>query len=117
MGIACGCCSYCILSRLARRDHAAASAGRPGAVQRGWTHAQLSDDSRLIRKHFILDEDAEKILKSAMESLGLSARAYDRILREARTIADLAGSTRVDASQVAASIGYRSLNRKQWLRA
>lgn len=71
---------------------------------------------RLIRKHCPLDAEAEGLLKSAMEDLGLSARAHDRILRVARTVADLGGQDRVEAGHVAEAIGYRTLDRKLWMR-
>lgn len=71
---------------------------------------------RLIRRHCKLDAAAEAILKSAMDDLGLSARAYDRILRVSRTIADLGGADRVGVDHVAEAIGFRALDRKLWAR-
>jgi magnesium chelatase family protein len=71
---------------------------------------------RLIRKHCPLDSEGEGLLKSAMDDLGLSARAHDRILRVARTIADLDGRDRVEPGHVAEAIGYRTLDRKLWVR-
>ena len=72
--------------------------------------------SRQLRKHCALDEAGKGLLKEAMENLGLSARAHDRILRVARTIADLEGSADVQQGHVSEAIGYRSLDRKLWAR-
>jgi magnesium chelatase family protein len=69
---------------------------------------------RLIRRHCALDADGVGLLKAAMDDLGLSARAHDRILRVARTVADLGGSDRVTADHLAEAIGYRTLDRKLW---
>jgi len=72
--------------------------------------------SRQIRTHCALDAEGLAVLKEAMEALGLSARAHDRILRVARTVADLAGSERVTQDHVAEAIGFRALDRKLWER-
>jgi magnesium chelatase family protein len=72
--------------------------------------------SRQIREHCTLDSDGQTVLKDAMEALGLSARAHDRILRVARTVADLAASARITADHVAEAIGFRALDRKLWER-
>ncbi len=68
------------------------------------THAQ-------IRKHCAIDVSLGDLLQQAMEQLSLSARAYDRILKVARTIADLAGASRIEAPHLLEAIQYRSLDR------
>jgi magnesium chelatase family protein len=72
--------------------------------------------SRQLRKHCPLDEEGRGLLKTAMEELGLSARAHDRILRMARTIADLESSKELRPAHVVEAISYRSLDRKLWAR-
>jgi len=74
-------------------------------------------DGKLLRKHAALDADGTAMLKSAMEDLGLSARAHDRVLRVARTIADLEASERVLDDHLAEAIGYRTLDRKLWAKS
>ncbi len=69
---------------------------------------------RDLQQHCTLDEPARQLLRSAMEELDLSARAYDRILKVARTIADLAHSERLTAAHVSEAIQYRSLDRQIW---
>ena len=67
-----------------------------------------------IRTYCKLDPASLDLLKSAMERLNLSARAYDRILKVARTIADLEGKDVVDGSHIGEAIQYRSLDRDGW---
>jgi magnesium chelatase family protein len=76
-------------------------------------NAQMS--TKLIREYCQLDTSSLQLLKTAMERLNLSARAYDRILKVARTIADLEDSENVVASHIAEAIQYRSLDRDGWL--
>ncbi len=68
-----------------------------------------------IRQHCGLDAEGEGLLKMAMVKLGLSARAYDRILKVARTIADLAGGGPIRSEHIAEAIQYRTLDRNLWL--
>ena len=68
-------------------------------------------DSKEIRRFCKLDDQGNELLKMAITKLGLSARAYDRILKVARTIADLAGCESIRAAHVAEAVQYRSLDR------
>ena len=72
--------------------------------------------TRQLRRHCSLDGEGKALLQGAMEELGLSARAHDRILRVARTAADLDGSERIGTAHVLEAIGYRTLDRKLWAR-
>jgi magnesium chelatase family protein len=77
-----------------------------------YCNAQMG--SRLLHSICLLNEECRNLLKNAMERLGLSARAYDRILKVSRTIADLDGSAEINAEHLAEAIQYRSLDREGW---
>ncbi len=76
-------------------------------------NAQMS--VKQIRKYCALNEESKTMLKNAMEKLNLSARAYDRILKVSRTIADLEASENINPTHIAEAIQYRSLDRDGWL--
>ena len=69
-------------------------------------------NSRQVRRFCQVDEKSNSLLEMAMEKFGLSARALSRILKIARTIADLAGSQDIEQAHIAEAIQYRSLDRK-----
>ena len=77
-------------------------------------HCNAQMTSRLLREYASLDGPCTEMLRTAMTRLQLSARAYDRILRVARTIADLAGNVHIGQEHVAEAIGYRNLDRSSW---
>jgi magnesium chelatase family protein len=75
-------------------------------------NAQMTD--RMIHQYCELDAETLNILQTAMERLNLSARAYSRILKVARTIADIASSEKIQSMHIAEAIGYRNLDRSDW---
>ena len=77
-------------------------------------HTNAMMNSRMVREYCPLDSAARTLLERAMERLKLSARAYDRIIKVARTIADLAGEAQIAPSHIAEAITYRSLDRESW---
>lgn len=77
-------------------------------------HCNANMRAKDVHKHCVLDEAAQGLLKAAMADLHLSARAYDRILKVARTIADLAQTEQIASDHVAEAIQYRSLDRQYW---
>jgi magnesium chelatase family protein len=84
------------------------------AVQqaRGFYNAHIP--ARVLRKHCALDDAGERTLEMAVRRMGLSARAHDRILKLARTIADMDGAGSVSAKHLAEAVQYRSLDRNYW---
>ena len=82
--------------------------GHPGL----FANAQMS--SRMVREYCRIDEAGQLLLKQAMDRLGLSARAYDRILKVARTIADLDGSPNIEIGHLSEAINFRNLDRDNW---
>ena len=77
-------------------------------------HSNAQMTTKLIQRYCHLDEKCSLLLKNAMEKLDLSARAYDRILKVARTIADLDASENIQTQHLAEAIQYRSLDRENW---
>jgi magnesium chelatase family protein len=77
-----------------------------------YANAQMT--TRQIRKYCELGADAERLLERAMQQQGLTARAHDRILKVARTIADLEGVERLAVAHLAEAIQYRTLDRSYW---
>ncbi|TMM57109.1 ATP-binding protein [Maribacter algarum] len=78
-------------------------------------HYNAQMNTKQIRQFCQLDKPSKELLKNAMERLNLSARAYDRILKVARTIADLENSLEVNGNHIGEAIQYRSLDREGWL--
>ena len=75
-------------------------------------HSNAQMGAKEIKRHCAVNEDAEKLLETAINKLGLSARAYSRVLKVGRTIADLAAAENIEASHIAEAIQYRSLDRR-----
>jgi len=85
---------------------------RFAAGEKIYSNAQMG--SRQIRTYCELDADSERMLERAMQQQGLSARAHDRILKVARTIADLEGNPQLESKHIAEAIQYRTLDRTYW---
>jgi magnesium chelatase family protein len=77
-----------------------------------YCNAQMT--SKMLHEYVQIEAEGLDLLRTAMTRLDLSARAYDRILKVARTIADLAGSELVHSDHIAEAVGYRSLDRGNW---
>ena len=92
----------------ARAIQTARFASHPGV------HCNAQMTSKLTREHCALTDECRSIIETAMNRLGLSARAYDRILRVSRTIADLEGSPAIQPHHLQEAITYRSLDRDSW---
>jgi magnesium chelatase family protein len=82
------------------------------AGEKIYSNAQMG--SRQIRLFCELSPDCERLLERAMTQQGLSARAHDRILKVARTVADLEGTTKINTNHIAEAIQYRNLDRTYW---
>ena len=72
--------------------------------------------SNILRNVAKISDGAERLMKTAFEKFGFSARTYDRIIKVARTIADLEESDTIEAAHMAEAVQYRSLDRKYWSR-
>jgi magnesium chelatase family protein len=82
-------------------------------MQRGYPNARLS--SKMVREFCRLDEAGERTIEAAVQKMGLSARAHDRILKVSRTIADLEGERAIGVRHLAEAVQYRSLDRTYWV--
>ena len=71
--------------------------------------------SKLLKAHCVIDEESRELLRAAMHELNLSARAHDRILKVARTIADLEGADTIEVNHISEAIQYRTLDRNLWV--
>ena len=79
-------------------------------------HSNSQLRPRVIKQYCAIDSDGEKILQRAIDSFGFSARAYHRILKVARTIADLEGEKNILARHVSEAVQYRTLDRNLWMK-
>jgi magnesium chelatase family protein len=71
-------------------------------------------NSKMLRKYCVLDDASHALLQNAIDKMGYSARVFDRILKVARTIADIEGVERINSDHISEAIQYRSLDRKYW---
>ncbi|MCQ2281406.1 MAG: YifB family Mg chelatase-like AAA ATPase [Bacteroidales bacterium] len=92
----------------ARQIQAARFANTPGV------HCNAQMSSKQFREYCVLDAESQEMMRLAMDRLGLSARAYDRVIKVARTIADLSKSVNITSEHLAEALTYRSLDRDSW---
>jgi magnesium chelatase family protein len=112
-GVAAGESSASIRERVIRaRDIQLARLNTNGNSGGAYSNSAMTPAQ--IRKHCTLDTECETLLEKAMQRQGLSARAHDRILKVARTIADLSGSENIGPNHLSEAINYRSLDRNYW---
>jgi magnesium chelatase family protein len=78
-----------------------------------YTNAQMGP--RQLRKYCVLTQECEKIMENAVTKLGFSARGYDRILKVARTVADIDGSDNLEPKHLSEAVQYRTLDRNMWI--
>jgi magnesium chelatase family protein len=78
-------------------------------------HCNAMMNAKMVREYCALDAECDKLLEFSMNRLGLSARAYDRILKVARTIADIEGVADIQKKHLLEAISYRSLDRSSYL--
>ena len=94
------------------KDITARALRRAMQQARGYSNSRMP--ARMIRKQCALDDSGERTLEMAVRRMSLSARAHDRILKVARTIADLDASESVEAKHLSEAIQYRTLDRSYW---
>lgn len=78
-------------------------------------HCNAQMTPKAVREYCQLDAQCDRLLSHAMDKLGLSARAYDRVLKVARTIADLAGAENINSAHLMEAISYRNMDRADWI--
>ncbi len=110
-----------VAARRRQAERLGDAASEPGASpqnarRRRSAHCNAQMTTRQVRRHCALDAAGEGLMKMALSRLGLSARAYDRILKVARTVADLDGAARIGTPHLSEAIQYRSLDRNAWTR-
>ena len=103
--------SACVRSRVLRARDIQLERYRPPKKN---IYANSQMPPKLIRKHCAITAEGEKILETAIQRLGLSARAHDRILKVSRTIADLEGAPSLAPKHLSEAIQYRTLDRTYW---
>jgi len=100
--------------QIRRRVEKAREIQRERFLESPGVHANAQMDRHMIQSFCEIDQPGRKLLSAAMDKLGLSARAYDKVLRVARTVADLEGREKIEERHLAEAVQYRSLDRSCW---